>query len=180
MFEIEKKALLTPAEYGSLGDKILGLGGNDLGENNTDTIFYLTEEEMVKVQINTSKNTAKIAWKSGGADGATMRKEVELPFAPEDKNSAVNLVENMLDKYQKFPTSQQRHDYVMLNGLNLAVKYSDDYGYHLEIDKNVTSDSEKSTALNEIDKLAATLGVKLLSEGEEKKFVTKAIKKRGK
>ena len=178
MIEVEKKALFDKSDKERIIQAILAQPGVvDLGENNTDSVFYITPNELIKVQTQISKGTAKIAWKSGGNNGASTRREIELPIAPADNVKAELLVQAMLPDAQRFPTKQLRHDY-RVGDLTVSVKYSDEWEHHLEIDRNVESEADVLNAAEQIESLAKALGLNLLSDSEEKVFVTKLIAKR--
>lgn len=179
MIEVEKKALFDESSKEQIVATILAQAGAvDLGENNTDSVFYITSNELVKVQTQVSKGTAKIAWKSGGNTGASTRREIELPIAPSNSAVAEQLVEAMLPNAQRFPTKQLRHDY-QIGELTVSVKYSDEWKHHLEIDRNVTQKTEVPEAVAQIEALAQLLGVDLLTEAEEKAFVAQILAERG-
>jgi len=174
--EVEKRALISKEQYDALPSVLAGLGATDLGENNTSSIFYIIDGQQLKVQVMSSKKTAKIAWKSGGWDGSSSRKEVELPFDYKDADSAEVLVDQLLPNAKKIPTTQLRHDY-KLGELSIAVKFSENWQYHVEIDKVVESKEETSLAADEIQALADKLDIKLLTKAEEQAFTDAIISK---
>jgi len=170
--EVEKLALIDEKVYQEVGSTLIDLGAEDLGENNTKTVFFHPSDARVKVQVNTSKNSAKIVWKSGGSLQAhSDREEVEFPFKPEDFEAAVELVSRFLPGVEYYsPRVQKRHDYV-LDDVNVSVKHSDDFGYHIEFDVVVDSNSEVEQALEKIESVAKKLKVKILSAEEENEFM---------
>ncbi|MCU0667360.1 MAG: CYTH domain-containing protein [Patescibacteria group bacterium] len=172
--EVERKAFITKQQYNNLANKLLQLGAKDLGPNNTNTTFYITEKEQVKVQHQVSKGNAKMVWKSGGLVGKTSRQEIELVILPSEIAKANIFIERLLTNYKKYISNQLRHDYI-LNGLDIAIKYSDNWGYHLEIDKNVASDKHISKTLQCIEDLAKTLDIKLMSNQEEQKHLANVM-----
>lgn len=74
------------------------------------------------------------------------------------------------------PTIQLRHDFE-INDIGLALKYSEHWGYHLELDRVVQSQAEVTSALQDIEKFAQKIGLELLSEGAEQKYVAAMLKK---
>ena len=179
MIEIEKIALLSDNEYANIGTKITSNNGTDLGENNTESVFFLSPDARIKVQRNSSKGTAKIAWKSGAAaDGITGRREIELSFLPDDMEDALDLIKALVPGVEIFETKQLRHDYEMTNGTKIAVKHSDDYGFHAEFEQLIADDSGRDEALSKLDQAAQLLSVKLLSEDEESAFIKQALERR--
>lgn len=174
--EVEKRALLSKEMYDALLAR-LAKEAIDKGENDTESVFYLQPDAQIKVQRNDSVKTAKIAWKSGAMDGTEHRKELELTIDYDDFGTANKLMTALLDDAQVFPTRQTRHDYT-LNGVDIAIKYSDDWGYHMELEVMVDATQAVPGALSRIEELAGTLGIQLLDEAEEKDFIDARIKER--
>src|SRR5690606_30981685 len=99
--EVEKKAIVTEAELERVRQQLLELGAEDLGENNTESFFYIHENYQLKIQIRHSKGDAKIAWKSGGFNGKSAREEIELPFSIENKEEAHRLIDRLVPELKK-------------------------------------------------------------------------------
>lgn len=178
MIEVERRALIDETTYNSIGNSIIMLGGVDEGLNSTTSTFYLKKNNwQMKVQHLKSKNKAKIAWKSGGLDGAVARQEIEINIDTKDIQNANDLIAMLSPDSDIFITQQDRHDY-SLGDLNIAVKYSHDWRYHIEIDILVDDKSQINSSLEKIDDLAIKLDVTLLTPEEEKTFVESAIAKR--
>lgn len=172
--EVEWRGVVDEDQFKGLSDKLLQFGATDLGENNTQTVFYLAKGYQLKVQWAESKCSAKIAWKSGqlGSNGAQEEIEVQLP--EEEYQNTQALVERLIPDAERVTTIQRRHDY-SLDGLTVSLKYSQDWGYHIEIDKMVKDASGSTAADQEIQKMANRLGVTLLSKEEEAAFVQDRI-----
>lgn len=175
--EVEKRGLLEQKVYLELPEKLRLLGAKNYGENNTSTVFYLLDRAQLKLQVLSSKRQAKIAWKSGGFDGSAHRREIEVNIDYDSYESATDLLEVLVpSSTKKVPTEQKRQDFE-LDDLSIALKYSDHWGYHIEIDKNVTDELGVDDALEQINTLANKLGIKLFSEEEEAKFVAGLLAK---
>jgi len=179
MIEVEKRAVLDVTLYEELGAKLLELGAVDVGENNTSSTFYLDKDWQLKVQRLASKGKAKIAWKSGGIDGAESRREIELSIDSSDIEKANEIISAIVPRAEMYPTEQKRHDYT-LGHISIAIKYSNDWGYHVEFDSTVEDSSLVDQALVEINALADDLSIKLLTPEEEKDLISVALKQRNK
>lgn len=171
--EVEKRGLLTKERYLDLISR-LHKDAIEKGENNTETFFYLQESAQTKVQRNVSSKSAKIAWKSGGNSGTEKRTEIELAIQYKDYDLANTLVKKLLTDAQVFSTNQLRRDYV-LDGVQIALKYSEDWGYHAELEQVVDSDAGVDSAIQSITSLADKLDIRLLSKEEEREFVAARI-----
>ncbi len=174
--EVERRGFLSKERYESIGKYLLSQGAIDLSESNTKTVFFLLDDSQTKVQQNSSKRTAKIAWKSNGNDGSKSREEIELNIAYSDFDQSVKLFKSIYKTAQIFNTEQQRHDY-KIDDIELAVKYSNDWSYHIELEIMINDNSDLDIALQKIDTLANKLQIELLTPEQEKSFVEEQIKK---
>lgn len=177
--EVEKRGLLSKKQFEQLPTIILSLGGIDLGKNDTESIFYLLVNMQVKIQHSTSRNTAKIAWKSGGVDGSPKREEIEVNISVQDYANAEQLMQKLLPDTQRFLTAQKRHDFI-LHDVQIAVKHSNDWGYHVELERLVDSETKAKDTLKNIDAIAKKLNVVLFTADEERQFVEDKIAARKK
>lgn len=176
--EVEKKAIVTKDELESVRKALIEMGAKDLGENNTESYFYLQDDCQLKVQLRTSKGDAKIAWKSGGFNGAAAREEIELPFPLDSGEAAQKLVERLLPNAQKVKTIQVRHD-LKLGDIEIALKWSEQWNYHIELDTEVESEADAEQAKEKLQTLADKLAIHLMTEVEEKALTDAILKKLG-
>lgn len=174
--EVEKRGIFDKATFDRLPKVLFELGANDLGPNDTETFFYVLENGQLKVQNQINKGTAKIVWKSGGFDGRSARNEVELTFDQKDVKSARDLLKKLFSNAKEVKTIQNRHDY-RLEGTTISLKYSEHWGYHIEIDRMVEDSNAVADAEKLIASIASKLGVALFTQDEEQKFVAKILKK---
>lgn len=173
--EVEKKAIVEEADLQRVSEALLGMGAEDLGKNDTESYFYLADDFQLKIQLRHSKGDAKIAWKSGGFNGASAREEIELPFPVEDGESAHKLMDRLLPELKKVRTAQERHDY-KLGDIELALKWSGQWKYHIEFDTKVETEDQTTEALQRLEALAEKLQVHLMTEAEEKALTDAILK----
>lgn len=175
--EVEKKALLSEEAYQQLPEQILALGGQDAGNQDTDSIFYVTDGAQVKLQATPASGKAKLAWKSGDYDdGAAARREIEVQLAPSEFEAAEQFIDALLTGVKKVPTTQKRHNYE-LDGVAIAVKYSEHWGYHVELDQEVPTEEGVVIAEERIQQVADKLNMTLLTSEQEKQLVAEMLKK---
>lgn len=176
--EVERRAVVDQDTWQALSKTLKTSGAEDLDDDDTETTFYLTDTWQAKVQRRLAPGgEAKIAWKSGGNDGAAQRKEIEVPIDVAHIGEANQLVAALAPQAKVFETLQRRHDY-RLDGVGIAVKHSDDWGYHVEFDMVIEDDARAAEAIRQIEAVADKLGVRLLSADEEKQLVESKIKER--
>ncbi len=143
--EVEKKSIVIEDELNRVKKVLSDIGAEDLGENNTVSVFYIHDDYQLKLQIRTSKGDAKIAWKSGGFNGASAREEIELPFSINDAEQAKQLLDRLQTNFKQVKTIQKRHDY-KIDGVEVALKWSQNWGFHIELDMDVESESDTTKA----------------------------------
>lgn len=166
--EIELRALLTREEYTRV-KKFLAERAIDLGKDDKDVYFFLLPNKIVKVVNNVSQKTAKIVIKFNRLGrGRSDFEEIEIPINPKDFEKAVKLFsalpfEQIQNSYQK------RHNY-RYNGVEIALKYSETWGFHMELEIIIDNLAKKDKAERKIRKVAQELGVKILTEEELAKF----------
>lgn len=165
MIEVEKIAVFSETTYKDLRATLQDVA-EDLGQNNTSNIFYIGDTYQVKVATLHDQNRAKIALKSGDlADHSS--EEYEVHFTAEEAPHAEKILDTLLKGIQKFPTTQQRHDY-RLDGVEIALKFSDDWGYHAELEVMAKDQDAVAAALEKIEAVAKKLGLETLSKEEMK------------
>lgn len=177
MIEVEKLAIFDEAGYKALTEKLVKLGAQDLGENHTSSIFYLGNGYQLKVTAQHSKKQAKIALKPREF-GADFSHEYELTFSEDQVETAEKIMDQIMGRSPKIPTKQDRHDY-LFEEVEIAVKYSDDWGYHAEFEQIVESKEEVDAALKHIDTIAKKLGMRLLTKEEAAEKIKKELARRG-
>jgi len=79
----------------------------------------------------------------------------------------LNFTDNIMHFYQK------RHNY-LYKGVEIALKYSDIWGYHAELEIVIDDKSKKSKAESKIKKIANELNIKLMSNKKLIKFTKRA------
>jgi len=169
--EIELRALLDKKAHKRV-KKFLDQKAIDLGEDDKDVYFFLLPDKIVKVVDNISQKTAKIVIKLNRLGrGRSDFEEIEIPINPADFEKAVRLFsalpfEQIQNSYQK------RHNY-KYQGVDLALKHSESWGYHIELEIIVNNLSQKDQAEEKIRKVAQKLGVKVLTEKELAEFARK-------
>lgn len=103
--------------------------------------------------------------------GGSAFEEIEFLIARTDVEKAVMLFKlfgftNVHDSFQ----SRRNFEY---NGVEIAVKYSEMWGYHAELEIIIDDEWKKAEADQQIMATAKKLGITLMTEDELKKFIQK-------
>ena len=169
--EIELRSVFDRKKYNELKE-FLGKNAEDLGEDDKDVFFFLLPDKITKATHNVSKKTAKIVIKLNRIGrGTSDFEEIEIPINPSDFDKAVKLF-SALPFNQIQNSYQKRHNY-LLDGVEIALKWTESWGYHMELEIVVDDVAKREEAENKIRKVAKKLGVQIMSEEELKDFTKK-------
>ncbi len=170
--EIEMRAMFDEDKHDEL-EEFLNKKAEDLGEDNKDVWFFLLPDKFAKVTKNNSKGTAKLTLKlNRPGRGSADFEEIEYPISPDDFEKAVKLFSNLsFDERQN--SYQERHNY-LYRGVELALKFTETWGYHLELEVLISESAMQKEAEEKIYDVAKELGVHVLSE-QELDEITKKI-----
>lgn len=169
--EIELRSVFDEKKHNELKE-FLGKNAEDLGEDDKDVFFFLLPDKITKATHNVSKKTAKIVIKLNRIGrGTSDFEEIEIPINPSDFDKAVKLFSALpFDQIQN--SYQKRHNY-LLDGVEIALKWTESWGYHMELEIVVDNVAKREEAENKIRKVAEKLGVQIMSEEELKDFTKK-------
>jgi len=169
--EIELRSVFDRKKHNELKE-FLGKNAEDLGEDDKDVFFFLLPDKITKATHNVSKKTAKIVIKLNRIGrGTSDFEEIEIPINPSDFDKAVKLFSALpFDQIQN--SYQKRHNY-LLDGVEIALKWTESWGYHMELEIVVDNVAKREEAENKIRKVAEKLGVQIMSEEELKDFTKK-------
>ena len=169
--EIELRSVFDRKKHNELKE-YLGKNAEDLGEDDKDVFFFLLPDKITKATHNISKKTAKIVIKLNRIGrGTSDFEEIEIPINPSDFDKAVKLFSALpFDQIQN--SYQKRHNY-LLDGVEIALKWTESWGYHMELEIVVDNVAKREEAENKIRKVAEKLGVQIMSEEELKDFTKK-------
>jgi len=168
--EIEYYSLITPEKHEEL-NQFLIQNAEDFGEDNKESYYFLLEGKTFKVVNNISKNSAKIVLKIGRIGEGDFFDETEVSIAPEEYENTVKIFTNILP-CPFIKSFQERHNF-NYKGVDISVKYSDEWDHHVELETLVNDLAEKEMADKKIFEVAEELGLKILTIKEAKALTEK-------
>lgn len=169
--EIELRAMFDEEKFNSLKN-FLDKNAEYLGQDDKNVHFYIFPDKLLKISDNISKNSAKLTLKLNRIGQGTDFEEIEFPIEKSDVEKAIKMF-NALEMTDNVISSFQfRHNYIFKD-VELALKYSLDWKYHLELEIVVEKESQKEEAEKKIHEVAKELDVKIMSEKELKEFIKK-------
>lgn len=173
--EIEFRSMFGRKKYDDL-KKFLDKNAQDLGEDDKDVHFFIMADKLLKVVDNVSQKNAKLVLKLSKIGKGSDFEEIEIPISQIEVRRAVKmfkalgLTDNIMHSFQK------RHNY-LYKGVELALKYSDVWKHHLELEVMIDSRKKKAVAEKRIQEVADELGVRLMTDQELVEFTRRAEKK---
>lgn len=171
-FEIEYRAKFDQKKYDELR-AFLDKNAKSLGEDNKDCYYYIFEDKLLKVVSNTSQKTAKISLKLNRIGQGAVFPEMEFYFRPDQFDVARRVFDSLKLPAKVMHGPQERINY-SYEECEIALKWSDAWGYHLEIEQ-VVGDRDKQVAVEiHIHEVAKKLGVHLMDEDELREFTHRA------
>lgn len=171
MYEIEHRALLTEELFSELESTLLK-DGNFLGQDDKEVAYYIFSEKLLKVVKNTSKKTGVLSLKLNALGNGSSFQEFELSFAPEDFDTMRTICDSISTPNQVIVGTQRRKNF-SYNDVEIALKWSEDWGYHAEFELMIEDLSEKDSADAKIRQVAGELSVTLMTEEEVAAFSAK-------
>lgn len=168
MYEIEHRAVLTEEVYKELAEK-LGREATLLGADDKEVSYYIFPDKLLKVVRNISKDTAKLSLKLNALGKGSSFQEFEVPFPEESFETMKSICDNICTPNQVINGTQKRTNYEY-RGVEIALKWSEDWGYHVEFEIMVPDLSEKASADVRINEVAKELSVPLMTEEEVATF----------
>lgn len=171
MFEIEHRTLLTQDEYDTLKDRLVK-DGTLIGEDDKEVSYYIYPDKLLKIVRSISKKTAKISLKLNALGSGSSFKELEVEFPEESTDLMNEICGHISGADQVIQGTQQRTNF-KYQDVDIALKWSEDWSYHVEFEIMIPDLAQKEAADNHIKSVAESLGVTLMTEEEVAVFITK-------
>lgn len=169
--EIEHRSRFNEAKFKELKN-FLDMQAQDLGEDDKDVFFFLFPDKLLKTVNNISKRSAKIVMKLNKIGKGSDFEEIEIPIRPEDFEKATELF-IALKTGEHMRSFQKRHNY-LYKGVEIALKWSEHWGHHMELEIVVDDVGKKESAESTIFKVAEEFGVHIMSDQELLEFTQAA------
>ena len=174
MLEIEKRGFLTEEKYNELLN-FLEKKGTSLGMDDKEVVYYIYPDKLLKVVNNISKQNSKVSLKTSKVGEGSAFPENEVFFDQKDFEK-MKYIFDTIAKPEKIMDGIQKRRNFEYNGCELAIKWSETWGFHFEIEKMVSNHGEVEKAEKELHNVADELGIKILTDKELKDFTQKAEK----
>lgn len=167
LIELEYRACISEGDFLRLRD-FFNDHANNLGDDNKDTFFFIWPDKVVKVVCNDKTQKAKIVLKPGRVGKCSHFEEYELALQPEDVDRAVDFIKMFGPEDVQY-TYQFRTNYVY-KGVEIALKYTESWGFHIELEIMMSDISQKEEAEKKIREVADELGLIIMTDEELKEY----------
>lgn len=165
--EVEIRGVLSREDYDTLLDK-LGRISETRQEDDRETIFFMIPGKTLKVTKKLGKGVAKIALKVGDFVEGKHQIEHEVEIKGDDYEEMISIFKEL--GFNDIQLTSQKRTNFSYKGCEVALKWSEDWGYHFEIDKTISEGEDKAEARKEALGLVEELGVKVFSDDEFREF----------
>lgn len=169
MYEIEHRALLTEKSYKALAEK-LAREATLLGTDDKEVSYYIFPDKLLKVVRNISKGTGKLSLKLNMLGAGSSFHELEVLFPEESFETMKSICNSISVPDQVISGTQKRTNYEY-KGVEIALKWSEDWGYHAEFEIMIPDLREKEVADTRIAEVAKALSVSLMTDEEVGTFL---------
>ncbi|MEK7163043.1 MAG: hypothetical protein AAB696_02015 [Patescibacteria group bacterium] len=166
--EIEFRAKISEEKYNWLNEFLMS-NAKDIGQDNKETIFYILPDKLFKVVNEISKNKAKIVLKNNRIGNGSDFGEWEVLIDPKQYKTAVEIFNHLNLPGKSMKAWQERHNYIY-KGIEIAVKFSEYWNHHIEMEIIIDDLEKKNEAERKIKNLADELDIKLMTDEEIKAF----------
>jgi adenylate cyclase class IV len=174
IIEIEYRARFNEKKYKELAN-FLHKNAKDLGNDDKDVWFFLLPNKLLKVVNNISQKSAKIVLKLNKIGKGSDFEEIEIPIKQKDFDNVAQVF-SLLKIGESMHSFQKRRNFYY-KGVELALKWSELWGFHLELEIVINDLKQKGRAKDKIFHLAKELSVQLMSDKELIKFTKNAERK---
>ncbi len=168
-YEIEHRAVLTEEAYEALKGRLLS-ETTMIGEDDKEVLYYIYSDKLLKVVKNLSKNTAVLSLKLNVLGQGSLFQEIDIPFSMESFEDMERVCNEIALADQVISGTQKRTNF-SYDDVEIALKWSEDWGYHVEFEIIITNKSLKESANQKIHTVAKHFNITLMTEEEVKTFL---------
>lgn len=166
MFEVELRGLLTKQDFTRLK---VELATKPSQNDDKMSVFFTFPQGILKVVERAEDGEVKLCLKLGDETSNSLH-ERDIRLAKGTLADTVSVLEHIGYKV-KSRVKQTRTNYKLEEGVELALKHTDSWGYHFEIEMLVQHESEIDAAKAKLHSILAKLGVKAMSQDELTAFL---------
>ena len=164
-YEYEERAFLSEDDFLRIKD-YLDKTAKGKEFDNKKSYFFVMPDCNLSVAVSDAK--ALVKYKSGQIAKGNGFEEHEFPFDPKSIDEAIGLFTS-LAHIQPQQSEQFRINYFLDGDIEIALKYTASWGFHIEIEKVYTATGEQDKAeqqqiaQNDVEAIVKLLDIKLIT-----------------
>ncbi|SRR6266568_4437818 len=170
-FEYEERAFLAEDQFLQVKHELDKAAQTSTLDNKISYFFVLPD---VNVSIASSPYQTVVKYKGGQLGKGNGFEEHEFSIQPDALPEAIKLFTSLL-KLEPQVSEQFRMNYDMGNNIEVALKYTQMWGFHLELEKvytatDATKPGQAAQAKQELDTVAEQLGIHFITDEAMERF----------
>lgn len=172
--EVELRGLLEKNQFNILSEKLEEQYHGE--DDNKETHFYVTNDFILKIEIRDNPKEIFLIVKDGD-ETKNVLEEIEVRLDRSDLPNVTRIFDIL--GYSKVNiVKQKRRNYSLEDNIVLSLKYTEDWGYHFEIEKIVELNDADETKKLLADK-CESLNLKFMNGSEIAEKINQINKKHG-
>lgn len=165
-YEYEERAFLTEEDFLRVKDTLTKQSLSSSFDNKVSYFFVLPGQNL---SIAKGEKKCVIKYKHGAVGVGNGFSEHEIPIDDYCCLQAVDMFKLLLGVEPQI-SEQFRINYTLANDIEIALKYTLTWGFHLEIEKIYSHEKDRSSAKKEVEDVANQLKIHLITDAEMKTF----------
>ena len=165
-YEYEERAFLTEEEFFRVKKVLESIAVSIELDNKVSYFFVLPEQNL---SVAKSEKKCVIKYKHGSVGIGNGFTEYEIPVDEQYFQQTVDMLKMFCGITPQI-SEQFRINYILPNEIEVALKYTQTWGFHLEIEKIYTDEKDKALAKKEVEETANELKIHLITDTEMKEF----------
>ena len=145
MIEVEQRGLLTQEEFTRV-EAYLREHAEYLNEDHKYVEYFIYKDKLLKVIRNDSQKNAVLSLKLNALGNGALFDETECTL-PIDQFPALQKIIRTITTPDQIITGTQKRENFILDGVEVALKWSEDWGHHFELECMIEDAKEESAAL---------------------------------
>lgn len=165
--EVEIKGMLIEKQYNLLMDR-LKKESESYEPDKKISYFFVIKNRILKVTDEISKNRAKITIKIGD-ETINILEEIEIPIPQEQVENAVKMFKHL--GFTRVNRVEQKRINFQYKDTSVSLKYSDDWGYHFEIETIIDNKKSAGAEKLKLESVCKDLGIVPMTPNEIRKKI---------
>ncbi len=171
-YEYEERAFLDEKSFTRIKE-YLDEHNNQKFIDNKQSFFFVMPD--VNVSIASSEQETKIKYKGGQLGRGNGFEEIEFKIQPDSLSKAIRLFSSLLSITPQ-ESYQFRINYILNDNVEIALKYTAMWGFHMEVERTYTANSElsireeKDKSKDALNSFAHKLGFMYINDKQMEEF----------